>query len=433
MKGRRKTARTHRKGGVRCVGRRQEQEIAGGRRAPATAVAVAVRRRWRAKATAGGNFATDLSTDMNFWKVRLPVRRSASSPFFSIEQASVASIQANSNGDDEVRRCVTMVRSLYRLTYRTRKPISISRTPNFSGEEIERKPLMVIGLFLSIQATQSEIERGDVFPTSSNGEGSEFAQIHLNLENAVQVFDEMQDLSVAAMLSVEGTLLPGRSSVEMEFNGLEQEALSHRGITVVSSVVPAQEVWNICMLVNCEYSLWNYSVVKLLRNCYELRRTYFAMDLLRNKSRSKFRSKFRNDPLGTRFFATEWFRSKFRNYSRLATEYHIFIQTGYPLDLPSESLGSYCIYEYHMMHIDNFRTDKHGVVLQHRDGFYSDDMTLAAIGSAHKRLIKSPPVAVFLHPLASDLTFSRLCTFALQNATQMKNLYADEGEFCAHD
>ncbi|KAG9148860.1 hypothetical protein Leryth_020821, partial [Lithospermum erythrorhizon] len=26
----------------------------------------------------------------------------------------------------------------------------------------------------------------------------------------------------------------------------------------------------------------------------------------------------------------------------------IFIQTGYPLDLPSGSLGSYCIYEYHM-------------------------------------------------------------------------------------
>ncbi|XP_074561759.1 uncharacterized protein LOC141818074, partial [Curcuma longa] len=27
----------------------------------------------------------------------------------------------------------------------------------------------------------------------------------------------------------------------------------------------------------------------------------------------------------------------------------IFIQTGYPLDLPSGSLGSYCIYEYHMV------------------------------------------------------------------------------------
>lgn len=29
----------------------------------------------------------------------------------------------------------------------------------------------------------------------------------------------------------------------------------------------------------------------------------------------------------------------------------IFIQTGYPLDLPSGSLGSYCIYEYHMVYI----------------------------------------------------------------------------------
>ncbi|MQM08478.1 hypothetical protein Taro_041334 [Colocasia esculenta] len=27
----------------------------------------------------------------------------------------------------------------------------------------------------------------------------------------------------------------------------------------------------------------------------------------------------------------------------------IFIQTGYPLDLPSGSLRSYCIYEYHMV------------------------------------------------------------------------------------
>ncbi|KAK3024902.1 hypothetical protein RJ639_043217, partial [Escallonia herrerae] len=57
----------------------------------------------------------------------------------------------------------------------------------------------------------------------------------------------------------------------------------------------------------------------------------------------------------------------------------IFIQTGYPLDLPSGSLGSYCIYEYHMMHADDFRTDRHGVVSELRDGGYSDDMTLASI------------------------------------------------------
>ncbi|KAK4790409.1 hypothetical protein SAY86_017713 [Trapa natans] len=78
----------------------------------------------------------------------------------------------------------------------------------------------------------------------------------------------------------------------------------------------------------------------------------------------------------------------------------IFIQTGYPLDLPSGSLGSYCIYEYHMpcsmgfatggktfflwggcmmMHADDFRCDRYGVVSGLRDGGYSDDMTLAAI------------------------------------------------------
>ncbi|KAJ6731538.1 CERAMIDE GLUCOSYLTRANSFERASE [Salix purpurea] len=106
----------------------------------------------------------------------------------------------------------------------------------------------------------------------------------------------------------------------------------------------------------------------------------------------------------------------------------IFIQTGYPLDLPSGSLGSYCIYEYHMpcsmgfatggktfflwggcmmMHADDFRYDHCGVVSGLRDGGYSDDMTLAAVAGAHKKLITSPPVAVFPHPLSSDLSFSR--------------------------
>ncbi|KAJ6435455.1 hypothetical protein OIU84_000607 [Salix udensis] len=104
----------------------------------------------------------------------------------------------------------------------------------------------------------------------------------------------------------------------------------------------------------------------------------------------------------------------------------IFIQTGYPLDLPSGSLGSYCIYEYHMpcsmgfatggktfflwggcmmMHADDFRYDHCGVVSGLRDGGYSDDMTLAAVAGAHKKLITSPPVAVFPHPLSSDLSF----------------------------
>ncbi|GAU11736.1 hypothetical protein TSUD_74870 [Trifolium subterraneum] len=59
----------------------------------------------------------------------------------------------------------------------------------------------------------------------------------------------------------------------------------------------------------------------------------------------------------------------------------IFIQTGYPLDLPSGSLGSYCIYEYHMMHADDFRQDRYGVVSGLKDGGYSDDMTLAAIAA----------------------------------------------------
>uniref|UniRef100_A0A7C9E8C4 ceramide glucosyltransferase n=1 Tax=Opuntia streptacantha TaxID=393608 RepID=A0A7C9E8C4_OPUST len=82
----------------------------------------------------------------------------------------------------------------------------------------------------------------------------------------------------------------------------------------------------------------------------------------------------------------------------------IFIQTGYPLDLPSGSLGSYCIYEFHMpcsmgfatggktfflwggcmmMHADDFRRDNYGVVSDLRDGGYSDDMTLAAIAGTN--------------------------------------------------
>ncbi|KAL4575704.1 hypothetical protein LXL04_011788 [Taraxacum kok-saghyz] len=80
------------------------------------------------------------------------------------------------------------------------------------------------------------------------------------------------------------------------------------------------------------------------------------------------------------------------------------------------------------MHADNFRTDKHGVVSQLRDGFYSDDMTLAAIASAHKRLITSPPVAIFPHPLASDLTFSR-------NYRRIRYLFddADAGDWCKEE
>ncbi|KAL0410598.1 UNVERIFIED_CONTAM: hypothetical protein Slati_3649500 [Sesamum latifolium] len=137
----------------------------------------------------------------------------------------------------------------------------------------------------------------------------------------------------------------------------------------------------------------------------------------------------------------------------------IFIQTGYPLDLPSGSLGSYCIYEYHMpcsmgfatggktfflwggcmmMHADDFRTDRHGVVSGLRDGGYSDDMTLAAIAGAHKRLITSPPVAVFPHPLASDLNFGRYWnylrkqTFVLESYTTRVNWIMNRALFSTH-
>ncbi|XP_042492374.1 uncharacterized protein LOC122071946 [Macadamia integrifolia] len=137
----------------------------------------------------------------------------------------------------------------------------------------------------------------------------------------------------------------------------------------------------------------------------------------------------------------------------------IFIQTGYPLDLPSGSLGSYCIYEYHMpcsmgfatggrtfflwggcmmMHADDFRCDLYGVVTGLRDGGYSDDMTLAAIAGAHKRLITSPPVAVFPHPLASDLSFPRYWnylrkqTFVLESYTTTVNWIMNRALFSSH-
>ncbi|CAI8619743.1 unnamed protein product [Vicia faba] len=137
----------------------------------------------------------------------------------------------------------------------------------------------------------------------------------------------------------------------------------------------------------------------------------------------------------------------------------IFIQTGYPLDLPSGSLGSYCIYEYHMpcsmgfatggrtfflwggcmmMHSDDFRQDRYGVVSGLKDGGYSDDMTLAAIAGAHKRLITSPPVAVFPHPLASDLNFGRYWnylrkqTFVLESYTTTVNWVMNRALFGVH-
>ncbi|KAK7272731.1 hypothetical protein RJT34_29532 [Clitoria ternatea] len=137
----------------------------------------------------------------------------------------------------------------------------------------------------------------------------------------------------------------------------------------------------------------------------------------------------------------------------------IFIQTGYPLDLPSGSLGSYCIYEYHMpcsmgfatggrtfflwggcmmMHADDFRKDNCGVVSGLRDGGYSDDMTLAAISGAHEKLITSPPVAVFPHPLATDLNFGRYWnylrkqTFVLESYVTKVNKIMNRALFFVH-
>ncbi|KAF3495161.1 hypothetical protein DY000_02057349 [Brassica cretica] len=137
----------------------------------------------------------------------------------------------------------------------------------------------------------------------------------------------------------------------------------------------------------------------------------------------------------------------------------IFIQTGYPLDLPSGTLGSYCIYEYHMpcsmgfatggrtfflwggcmmMHADDFRQDRYGVVSGLRDGGYSDDMTLASLAGAHKRLITSPPVAVFPHPLASDLSFGRYWnylrkqTFVLESYISNVNWIMNKVLFAVH-
>ncbi|PHT57605.1 hypothetical protein T459_35424 [Capsicum annuum] len=91
-----------------------------------------------------------------------------------------------------------------------------------------------------------------------------------------------------------------------------------------------------------------------------------------------------------------------------------------------------------MMHADDFRTDRHCVVSGLRDGGYSDDMTLAAIAGAHKRLITSPPVAVFPHPLATDLTFPRYWnylrkqTFVLESYTTKVNWIMNRALFTSH-
>lgn len=137
----------------------------------------------------------------------------------------------------------------------------------------------------------------------------------------------------------------------------------------------------------------------------------------------------------------------------------IFILTGYPFDIPSGSLGSYCMYEYHMpcsmgfatggrtfflwggcmmMHAEDFRKDLYGMVTGLRYGGYSDDMTLAAVSGANNRTIWSPPVAIFLHPLAKDITFSqywnylRKQTFVLESYNTQVNWMMNRALFYSH-
>lgn len=91
-----------------------------------------------------------------------------------------------------------------------------------------------------------------------------------------------------------------------------------------------------------------------------------------------------------------------------------------------------------MMHADDFRQNRYGVVSGLKDGGYSDDMTLAAISGAQKRLITSPPVAVFPHPLASDLNFGRYWnylrkqTFVLESYISTVNWIMNRALFTVH-
>ncbi|CAM6111174.1 unnamed protein product [Calypogeia fissa] len=122
----------------------------------------------------------------------------------------------------------------------------------------------------------------------------------------------------------------------------------------------------------------------------------------------------------------------------------IFVLTGYPFDLPKTTLGAYCIYEYHlpcsigfattgdqtfflwggfmMMHAEDFRCNRYGMVTGLKNGGYSDDMTLAAVAAANGRMISSPPQAIFFHPLSSNLSFSQYWNY-LQKQTIVLETY----------
>jgi len=111
------------------------------------------------------------------------------------------------------------------------------------------------------------------------------------------------------------------------------------------------------------------------------------------------------------------------------------------------------------MHSEDFRKDNCGVVSGLRDGGYSDDMTLAAIAGislrltlchnqcffmvtqiamilsssgAHKKLISSPPVAVFPHPLASDLNFGRFVIISVLKVKFQLIFSLNHSNFCRY-
>lgn len=91
-----------------------------------------------------------------------------------------------------------------------------------------------------------------------------------------------------------------------------------------------------------------------------------------------------------------------------------------------------------MMHANDFRKDRYGMVTGLRNGGYSDDMTLAAVAGANKRIISSPPVAIFFHPLAKNITFSqywnylRKQTFVLESYNTYVNWLMNRALFYSH-
>eukprot|EP00898_Chlorokybus_atmophyticus_P006719 jgi/Chlat1/7048/Chrsp56S00528 len=102
-----------------------------------------------------------------------------------------------------------------------------------------------------------------------------------------------------------------------------------------------------------------------------------------------------------------------------------FIATGFPFDIPGNTFASYCIMAYHLPLVVGFSTDgrtpfvwggcmllrtsdlledRHGCVSALRDGGYSDDLTLAAVASAHSRSVVCPAQALFPQQLESGST-----------------------------